>query len=211
MSIFRNNDLTDIELSLVIDGEATPAQEQRIKEKIDRDPEYTASYKRLSGISDLLSKDLSPKSVTVSQDRVRDRLVASVGATFPSATLDRGSWWQRSVSLPLPVIAAATVLFLVMAVGLMMNPGVLSNQEYTAGHLASERSVNVQVQVNGEESDLLLRWLEEQNQVGNVTIQLPEHAEFQLRGEPVLMKPGDTSASNDESEFEIVPLEAPAE
>ena len=45
--------------------------------------------------------------------------------------------------------------------------------------------MNVQVQVNGNESDMLMRWLEEQNQVGNVTIQLPETAEFQLRGEPV--------------------------
>lgn len=211
MSIFRSNDLTDIELSLVIDGEATPAEEQRFKEMIDQKPEYTASYKRLSGLSDMLSMDLSPEFVAASQNRVRDRLSASIRAAVPSTTYTDGSWWQRSVSLPLPVIAAATVLFLVMAVGLMMNPGVLSNQEYTAGHLASVRPVNVQVQVNGEESDLLLRWLEEQNQVGKVTIQLPDHVEFQLRGEPVLMRPGDSSPEFDEDALEIVPWEAPTE
>ena len=164
MSIFRSSDPTDIELSLMIDREATPTQEQRIEEKIDQRPEFTALYERLSRLSDLLSIDPSPDVVSASQNRVRDRLSASIGVAAPSTTRGDGSWWRRSVSLPLPVVAAASVLILVMAAGLMMNPGVLSNRKYSADHLAGERPVNVQVQVNGEETDLLLRWLEEQNQ-----------------------------------------------
>ncbi|MDA3950355.1 MAG: hypothetical protein PF508_14200, partial [Spirochaeta sp.] len=138
----------------------------------------------------------------LADDRIADRAFAGGHET--------GSWWQRSVALPLPVIAAASALFLVMAVGLVLNPGVLSNQYRTVSDLGSNAPVNVQVQMNGSESDMLLRWLEEQNQVGNVTIQLPESAEFQLRGKPVLMRPESPDDGTDE-EFEIVPMEVSTE
>jgi hypothetical protein len=121
-----------------------------------------------------------------------------------------GAWWQRSVALPLPVIAAASALFLVMAVGLVLNPGVLSNQYRSVAELGGTAPVSVQVQVNGNESDMLLKWLEEQNQVGNVTIQLPESAEFQLRGKPVLMRP-ESLQDGAEDELEIVPMEVSPE
>ena len=122
---------------------------------------------------------------------------------------ETGAWWQRSIALPLPVVAAAAALFLVMTIGLILNPGVLSNDR-TVADLQSDAPVNVQVQVNGNESDMLMRWLEEQNHVGNVTIQLPETAEFQLRGEPVLMRPKSLPEETD-NEFEIVPMETSAE
>lgn len=146
--------------------------------------------------------DVPDTVVAVAQRRVWDRIVQDT----------KRYWWQRSISLPLPVAAAASILFLVMTIGLIINPGVLSNDPPTAGLIAGTNPVNVQVQVNGAESDLLLKWLEEQNQVGNVTIQLPDHAEFQIRGEPVLLKPENDLLRHDDSEqFEIVPMEAPGE
>lgn len=203
MYTFRN-DKRDEDLSALYDGELSAPRRDEVERRIREDAPSKQTYARIAALHTALSEAVPEETVQSAQRRVRERVQTTLTRRVASP------WWERSVSLPVPVVAAASVLFLVMTVGLILNPGVLSNRVYTAADLAEQRSVNVQVQMNGGEGDRLMQWLEEQNQVGNVTIQLPDHAEFQLRGEPVLMRP--PYDQNDESEsFDIVPMEVPAE
>lgn len=198
MSIFHTNHRSESTLRHVSELAQTPIPEALVERARSR------VWERLqTSIADeAVASGWDRQAVDTAEDRIDGRSFAG--------GYDSGAWWQRSVALPLPIIAAASALFLVMAVGLVLNPGVLSNQYRSVAELGGTAPVNVQVQMNGNESDMLLQWLEEQNQVGNVTIQLPESAEFQLRGKPVLLRPESLQEGTDE-ELEIVPMEVSAE
>jgi len=205
MSIFPNNEYTGTFISRYLDGELSAGEEQRFTAALAEDTVLQARVERMRQVQQALNVGADDRTVGAAQERVSVALSDSLRYRYGGAD----PWWQRQVSLPMPVMAAASALFIIMAVGLIINPGVLANRYHTAGEIAGNAPVNVQVQVSGAESDLLLKWLDEQNEVGSVTIQLPEHAQFQLRGEPVFLRPSDVTDGDEE--MEIVPLEVPAE
>jgi hypothetical protein len=205
MSIFPNNGYTGTFVSRYLDGEVSADEEQRFVAALEESTELRAGVERMRRVQEALSDGVDERIVEDAQKRVSAALADSLRYRYRAPD----PWWQRQVSLPMPVMAAASVLFFIMAAGLIINPGVLANRYHTAGEIAGNNPVNVQVQVSGAESDLLLRWLDEQNEVGSVTIQLPEHAQFQLRGEPVFLRP--SAVTGDEEPLEIVPVEVPAE
>jgi anti-sigma factor RsiW len=213
MFTFRNDDSMDTALSRYLDGEMLPHERARTEERIQTDPDTANLYRRLETLSMVLSDDPSDALVAGSSERVRRQLDWELARHHVTEShAPTFAFWHRNLSIPLPVVAAASVLFLVMAVGLIVSPVLPSAPERSVADLAGSRTpVNVQVQVGGPESDLLMRWLEEQNSVGQVTIQLPEDAEFRLRGEPVLMRPDFLDSPEDGEEHEIVPLEVVSE
>ncbi|MFO8044076.1 MAG: hypothetical protein R6U25_12810, partial [Alkalispirochaeta sp.] len=62
-----------------------------------------------------------------------------------------------------------------------------------------------------DQTEQLLQWLNERQSVETVTIQLPDTAQFQLRGEPVFLRPElpgeDTMNAASDETFDITPLE----
>lgn len=210
MFTFRNEDLTDTALSRYLDGEMLPHERARTEERIRKEPDTEHLYRRFETLSTVLTEAPTDSLVGSASERVRRRLEWELARHHVAES--RGpsfAFWHRSLSIPFPVVAAASVLLLVMAVGLIVSPIIPSSSGRTVADFADSRApVHVQVQMGGSESDMLMRWLEEQDSVGHVTIQLPEHAEFRLRGEPVLIRPDFLDQPSEEEEYEIVPLEA---
>jgi predicted sulfurtransferase len=117
----------------------------------------------------------------------------------------------------MPVAATAAVavmMFAVILANVIDSPDAAGTQQQTAGTVAERAdSVNVQVTVSTDQTDQLLQWLNDQKSVETVTIQLPDTAQFQLRGEPVFLRPelpGERvpDSATDDS-FGIIPLEDP--
>ncbi|MFP4152067.1 MAG: hypothetical protein ACLFR8_07470 [Alkalispirochaeta sp.] len=205
MSIFRNDAYDGATVSRYLDGELPVHEEDRFTAALETDAGLRNTVEQMRRVTGILGTDIDPGTVQAAQNRIAAALAETLRYRYRAPV----PWWQRQISLPMPVMAAASVLFIIMAVGLIINPGILANRYYNVGDVAGNNPVNLQVQVSGAESDLLLNWLDEQNDVGSVTIQLPEDAQFQLRGEPVFLRP--SAADTDEDDLEIVPLEVSTE
>lgn len=206
--------ISRIDISAYLDGEMSPTEQDRLRREIEADAEISAEVRRLAAVDAVLRRDRSSvlkREVRDAQDLVRARLQTSTRGL----TIHR-PWWETEIRLPVPIAVAATAAFLLMTVMFVLqsNRVVPTN----AGALAAgEGTVNVQVNVDGDDTDALLAWLNRQETFNNVTIQLPEQAEFQLRSAPVLMRRDETGerlmpvapmhSSDEENDWEIVPLE----
>lgn len=210
MSIFHKNRLPE-DLSAGLDAELGPAGARRVQEWTDATAEGQATRARLRHVRHVLHASATePGSDEVERARARvyERLERS---RLRATRVPRHSWWDRSVSLPVPVVASAAVVFLVLA-GLMalVVPRLQEPSESVADVMTRAESLNLQVTVGGADTEQLLKWLNEQQTLETVTIELPDSAEFQLRGSPVLLRPGAGPADSPEEpkadEPQIVPI-----
>lgn len=203
MSIFRSNPQS-ADLSALLDNELPPRSAEIVETALHHgtlDPEH---LKRLTHVHALLdAQPVPPQQIAAAQQRVRLRLDRSIHAVHRR---DQRSWWERSVTIPMPIAATAVVaimLFAVIFAGRMTAPGGAGTPQQTAGELAQgAETLNLQVNVNGDQTEQLLRWLNDRQSVETVNIQLPDTAQFQLRGEPVFLRPELPGES-----FDITPLE----
>ncbi len=210
MFTYRKKVRHDTALSRFIDGEMLHHERDATMRRMESDETVIEEYRRLRRLSEVLSRPVDGSIVSAAAERVHQRLewdLRREGSvkhlSFPTR------WWRESVTLPIPIVSAAALLLIVMAVGLIVLPIVPRQEERSIADLADSRlPLNVQVQVGSTESDLLMRWLNEQNEVGHVTIELPDYGEFRLHGEPVLIRPGFNEPSSGQEKFELVPLEA---
>lgn len=126
-------------------------------------------------------------------------------------------WWQRSLAVPTPLLATAAAVVILLAsftFATVFHGTGAPHHEVARGELVpdmpsflgGDRPVNVQVTVDPSQTDQLLRWLNDHADSQQVTIQLPEQARFQFRGDPVMIRP-ERSGSSDARDLEIVPLE----
>jgi hypothetical protein len=169
---------------------------------------------QLRGVEALLRDSLpvDPAVISRARERVRSRLDQSLSGSG-QRTISRRSWWDRGVTLPMPVAvaAAAALVMMIGAALLAAGPGLMpgrSDVASVAERARAAETLNLQVQVDIAETEELLRWLNRQEALETVTIQLPESAQFQLRGEPVLLRPNaPAESSSRDDEFVIVPLE----
>lgn len=95
----------------------------------------------------------------------------------------RSRWWQVELRLPVPVAAGAVVAF-----GLLFALLFLPDGSNIADMASAPEEMDINVNVDAAHTAELLEWLNSQD-VGSITIQLPENAEFSFQGEPVLMRP----------------------
>jgi hypothetical protein len=165
---------------------------------------------QLRGVEVLLRDALpvDPAVVTRAQDRVRARLDESLSGSARGVIPHR-SWWDRGVTLPMPVVAAAALVVMIATALVVTVPGLIPRQPdltSVAERARTAETLNLEVRVDITETEELLRWLNQQETLETVTIQLPESAQFQLRGEPVLLRPNAPEAPAAD-EFVIVPLE----
>lgn len=203
--------ISRIEINAYLDGEISPVESDRIKQTIAEDERLSAELGRLDSVHRLLRDDrerMSREEILETQTAILSRLQHSVRGLRV-----RRSWWESDVRLPLPVAAAATVAFLLMTTMFVVQSARPARPD--AGTIVGEGAVNLQVNV--DDTDALLSWLNQQEAVNNVTIRLPEQAEFYLRSAPVLMRRDESGGgflpvppmhtSDEEDSWEIVPLE----
>ncbi|MEX2444733.1 MAG: hypothetical protein WD492_14095 [Alkalispirochaeta sp.] len=216
MSIFRSNPQSS-DLSALLDNELPPRSARMLEDALQNGTRAPHEFDRIEKIhSFLTSQETSAEEIAAAQERVRVRLDRSIRAVHHR---DQRPWWERSVTIPMPVMATAMVAVMMFAVILASRiaaPGASGSPQQTAGTIADRaESVNVQVNVNGDQTEQLLRWLNDRNSVETVTIQLPDTAQFQLRGKPVFMRPelpGErASEPTADDTFAITPLEDPEE
>lgn len=212
MSIFRSNPQS-ADLSALLDNELPHRSAEMIEAAVGDDTLDGRELRRLQRVHTLLeSPPISSDEIAAAQARVRLRLDRSLRGVYHR---DLRPWWERSVTIPMPVAATAMVALLMLAVILASRiapfGGAGASQE-TAGEIAQRaESLNLQLNVNGDQTEQLLQWLNERQSVETVTIQLPDTAQFQLRGEPVFLRPElpgeETMNATADETLEITPLE----
>lgn len=203
-----------VDISAYLDGEMSPVVCDRLRREIGEHDELARESTRLKEVRRRLREDrgtVLEEDILEAQARIGTRLEQSTRGLRIRKPL-----WESDVRVPVPIAAAATVAFLMMTAMFVLQSNRTMRPE--AGSIASgEGTVNVQVNVDGEDTDALLAWLNKQETLNNVTIQLPEQAEFALRGAPVLMRRNETGdgyspvpplhTSDRNDEWQIVPLE----
>ncbi|MCG8478248.1 MAG: hypothetical protein MI724_04060, partial [Spirochaetales bacterium] len=131
-----------------------------------------------------------------------------------SAGVGTQPWWNRSLRLPMPVAAASFVTLVALSAVVVYLIGVVDSYPRGFAEMAGVgQALNLQVNVDGEHTDELLRWLHQQEELDQVMIRLPDSAEFQMFGAPVLMRSDlpvtapDDPVDADDGILSIVPLE----
>jgi negative regulator of sigma E activity len=179
MSISRN------EISASIDGEMSPSETDRIRRLLTENGEASREAEQFQTVSAMLAADRDAATrdeIDESASRVRDRLRHSV-----RGLVIRRSWWDRDVRVPVPVAVAASAAFVLMTVMAVVTTGYESTP--TVGSLADgENTMNIQVNVEGDQTDALLQWLNQQESFNSVTSQLPDQAELRMHGAPVFLR-----------------------
>ena len=192
MSTFNDEQL----ISALVDDELTLPERQRAQSIIRDSAEAERRYRTLMSLSRHMREQTVP-GLEESADRVRRRLEYSLRGR-KRATGSR----NRSISLPIPIAAAAA------AVVVTLFALTLGGFQETGGAMpavaSSGSAVDLRIQVDGQQTQDLLKWLDQQQTVDAVTIELPESAQFSFMGEPVMMR------ARDRQEPQIVPFDPDA-
>lgn len=218
MSIFRSNS-PSADLSALLDNELSPHDAQELTRKLREGTEEFREYAHVAHVHSMCAApQISDDQIAAAQARVHVRLERSIRAVHQR---DMRPWWERSVTIPMPVAATAVVAVMLFAVilagrvtaptmpGASAEPVASGEAQSTAAMIADRAdSVNLQVNIHGDQTEQLLQWLNERQSVDAVTIQLPDTAQFQLRGEPVFLRPelpGEDSAVHSSDYGEVSP------
>lgn len=178
-------------VSALFDGELSSQETQLIQEAIQADGQLKHFHQTIQSIHTQIQQSVPDESVVrQSQDSVLQHVQRTIRVR-PVET----PWWQQTFNVPVPLMAAATVVF-VLSLGLLVArqsiseaPEVRSASANLSELGVSDRNVNVQVHVDSANTEKLLQWLNSQVDSQQVTIQLPDQAFFQLQGEPVMVRP----------------------
>lgn len=188
MSTFNDERL----ISGLVDGELSHQDRQRAQEFVRDSAEAEKRYQAMRSLSTYMQRQTVP-NLEESAERVRRRLDYSL-----RGRRQQFGWWHRTVPMPIPFAAAAAAAVLTI-VAFVLGPSAQKDAE-VSGFASSGSAVNLRIQVDGQQTQDLLNWLDQQQSVDTVTIELPESAEFSFMGEPVLMR------ARDREEPRLVPL-----
>lgn len=217
MFTYRSKDLhRDQIVSALLDGELSAAEEQRVRQAAVSEEAVRRRIERYTLVREALHAAAPDRAGPEEISRASERVRAHIDRTIRVRPLDL-PWWRTTVTLPVPALSAAAAVVVVLAGFLVFSLGArggeFTGSQAVAGEqqqprdfasvAASDRQINVQVNVDGDHTDRLLQWLNEQGHNQQITVQLPEQAQFQLRGDPVLVR----RPPRDDTELTIVPLE----
>jgi len=185
----------DVLLSAYLDGEVPRQFLPAITASIKNDPVCQARLEKLQRLRVVLHSEETPEvelRMTRSLEAIHRRVSARPGVGL-------GMRWRRT-GVPLPAFAAAA--FMVVALSVVLIWSLLPSPPTSApDYLAQGQDVDVTIRVDDADMEHVLQWLADKEMLGEISIQLPEQ-QFQIVGEPVLLKPGDASARSD---IQVVP------
>ncbi len=175
----------DFLLSAYLDGEVPERFVPEIKSAVADDPEIHKRLEQLQQLRAAMHLDEIPE--------LRERMDESWSCVQRRLSVRKRksalSTRFRQVHIPLPAAAAAALV--IVALGALLVWRLLPGRPMTApDYLAQGRDVDVTIRVDNAEMEQVLKWLVDQDMLGEVNIQLPEQ-QFQIMGEPVFVKPGD--------------------
>lgn len=172
-------------LSAYLDGEVPSPWKERIEQSLEQNSDCREELRRLSAVRTFLHQEPTPDFV-LSQKTVWDRLSAH------DFSRRRRPVWQRRVSLPMPIAAAAAALLLVLSGALLWHNGRATVPAAQLPVAAGE--IDLTVRIGDVKIDELLRMINESDNIGEVKVQLPESARFHFLGEPQLVRAADFRA-----------------
>ena len=172
-------------LSAYLDGETSFHLAESLRIHLRECPQCQARLERLKSVKQQLAK-VEHFDDRYSKARVWARLKDS-SARGPE---DRVALWRRRVNLPLPLVALAAGLFVLLGFTLVMT---VASPDMRMMKITTEPSGITEVQVAAPIRDLekILQYLENQETKKESIIQLPEGSEFFVLGEPVLLRAKD--------------------
>ena len=174
------------EYSAYLDGELGPASVKSVERALSDGTIPRDRARTYRHIHDTLQATdaAEVRVVDAARARVYARLESAVSAGVPVRP-----WWNRTVRLPMPIAAAAAVALVALSTAIVYLAGVVDSYPRGFAEMAGiGQALNLQVTVDGEHTDELLRWLNRQEELEQVMIRLPDTAEFQMFGAPVLMR-----------------------
>jgi anti-sigma factor RsiW len=193
-------------VSAYVDGEVPSPWRERIEEHLGSCQSCAAlvsGYLELG--SRLRAEGIGDESALLERGRARlESLLEGLPAQAEAAALGRHmirKAWERRISLPLPIAAAAALLALLLGgtatiVALKPNKDA-AIQAIASGEIAQPPSqVKVQsaslTKAQPASMDELLRYLDANDAQVTLTIKLPSGTTFGRAGDPVIMRSGQT-------------------
>jgi len=181
-------------VSLYLDGELPSPWDGKMEAHLESCEKCRAALAEYRSIKDYLSGD-KEKHQAGAQERVWQKLTAPSLVISPEPRRATGisRVWSRNITLPLPVAAAAALVFVVLIalVGLRGQPqSAPVLQEQIA---ASAMGLNDNGMVNIQDMAGVLQYLSSQDNGDFMVIRLPESRTFSRVGEPALINAADYS------------------
>lgn len=173
----------DVLLSAYLDGEVPERYRAEIEASIASDPAVNERYSQLERLHQLLRED---SAADIRQ--LMDRGFASVMRRVAVRPNSRFGLWWRQIQVPIPAVAAAAVVLVVLT-GILIWSFVPKPLPAAPDYLAQGKDIDVTIRVDDANMERVLQWLVDKQMLGEVSIQLPEQ-QFRIVGEPVLLKPG---------------------
>jgi anti-sigma factor RsiW len=167
-------------LSAYMDGEVPGKFEHEIAEQIRCDPEVSRRYSMLMELRVVLHNDPEP-DFSAGQKKIWRRL--AVRGIRAGGT----GFFARRVDLPLPVVAAAAVVFLVLA-GITMVTVAGTGAYETPPAIGALRTDPAVPKISTEE---IYRVLGIPERSEEIMIFLPDAPRFQMHSAPALVHPAD--------------------
>jgi hypothetical protein len=182
-------------LSLYFDGELPSPWKEKMESHLETCAECRSrleQYRALSLASGVIGED----EIGAAKDRVWNRLAAPPPvkpAEHKGHFRERGGFWNRSVTLPLPAAAAVFVIIAFFAI-LALKPRWIVRIADTP--VASAIDMDVHGIAPVSDMSGVLQYLSSQDTSEFVIIRLPESRSFSRFGEPALLKAADYSPNS---------------
>jgi hypothetical protein len=199
-------------LSVYFDGELPSPWKEKLESHVAACPACASALESYGAISEKMSDDHIPTQ------EVRDRVLTTIHARqdlpqalrsslgpaahrFPMRNLYRG----RSVSVPLPAIAAAAALFVVAITLLVARPPSQNNAAASNAAIAARDNANIRVdtgirEINFDAPDMreatslsdVLKYFENDDSRDILIMRLPENRLYKNFGEPAIINASDS-------------------
>lgn len=163
-------------LSAYFDGELGDRWASEIRRHLETCNDCAGQVEAFSSLRSSLT-NLPAPDLEISKDRSLNQI--RLRHTYGP----RPSLWTRTVKLPIPVVAAAAALMIVLSVGLVISlldsPSSFPPSSVSEAHLAG---------VELEALENMIRYLDSRGAGFQMTFTLPASPQIHITGEPTLMR-----------------------
>jgi anti-sigma factor RsiW len=137
------------------------------------------------------SKRLREEAVKYSyEEATKERIFKSLATYFERR---KPTFWSKSISLPLPAVAAAAMIFILAFIFMLAHPFSPVQMIQSTSMASVESGVETDVQNIIPVADIngVMQYLGQQNGSDYMVIRLPEIKNFVSSGEPLIIKAAD--------------------
>ena len=169
-------------LSAYFDNELEKPFNELVAAHIDDCDSCSGEVDAIESVSNYLHSEPEP-DFEASKARVREKLETNV----PEAPTP--NFWSKRISVPVPMAMAGMVLFFLLVGGIFVVSNLANGYNNDVSAIAAEESRQTEVLMT--DLEMVTRYMESQNDIIEVTMQLPEESRFYFSGEPRLIREQD--------------------